>query len=1081
MDKFSKTVFLFVFVCVLLPATLCGQSIVIDYLRFEAIDETHASVSLGHSDSISGDVVIPDTVNIGGNLYSVSTIGCNTRYDDYTSIKTVYIPKTITDIEPTAFSFTNPEQFIVDPENENYQSIDGILYSKDGKTLCSFPRSYNNAFITIPQGVENVQSFAFYRTSVNYVKFPESMKNVGYHAFSHNDWLQIVDFSNSIDSIQAFAFEACAHLNILIMRGENLLDNHHFLDDYLLNKLTLFVPQETSATWQENSYWGKCKQIKELDGDSISLMDMITFHIIGEKSVSISVTDGYQNLLIGDITIPESVTIEGKQYNITRVEEGGFRECRRLTALILPETLTYIDCLAFYSCENLREFYLPKNADWCWSALYYCDKLERYIVADGNTLYKSVDGAIVFLKSPYRCDYPPMKKDETFEVPDGVEELFMRHNNYIKNLKLSNTLKNYDIVNCPQLEVLDLPSSLEYLGSLIDCPSIKSLIVRKGNPIQPELDRKATDVFDENMYSSCTVYVPKGRSEYYKSALYWEKFQHIEEMDMPDIYIDPSPFKNLTKNQVIMGYYKFDGCYEGPRRENFGGSESGVYKACLRFTDKQMKAFEGNRITHVRFSLYDADIDDLRVWISKSLNGEYDYSQYIDNPVTGWNEVKLDQPFDIGGDTIFIGYEFSLSSPKYPIAVCYEEPETGLFYFSVPQGEEGKNSWQDYGIQTRMLCLQTIIEGDCLPTNDVSPVYLNPEQYYYKDDAGYFLAWWKMRSWGRSYYPESYSLSYFIDDRMVDSVVDVNVLPLWLPLPELERGKHTITVAVESINGMKPVYTADDTISMPFYIYKEDMGRQKHLCEFYNATWCPFSSLSHYMIQETIRERGDIALVNIHWDDGLSCDAADAYSQDLEVIPASIYDRVGGLYYAVNEPSFATVNISASFNQESGKLDITVSGECNEDYQMIAEDPKLTVLLTEDDVMMPQCSYEDGRYIFNFKHQGVLRTNVSAIWGDELSWSDNLYEKNYSISIDNAWNADKMKIVAFIGTSEMIVNCNDMSLEGLVPMNVNDISTDSQDNDGIYTIGGVKISDDTILEQLPGGLIINNGKIIFNK
>ena len=126
-------------------------------------------------------------------------------------------------------------------------------------------------------------------------------------------------------------------------------------------------------------------------------------------------------------------------------------------------------------------------------------------------------------------------------------------------------------------------------------------------------------------------------------------------------------------------------------------------------------------------------------------------------------------------------------------------------------------------------------------------------------------------------------------------------------------------------------------------------------------------------------------------------------------------------------------------------------------------------------------SNEDGRYIFNYKHQGVLRSNISAIWGDELNWSDNKYEMNYSIKIDNTWNADKMKIVAFIGTSDIIVNCNDMSLEGIVPVNVIDLSTDIRDYDEIYTVGGLKISDFTTPEQLPRGLFISNGKIIFRK
>lgn len=54
----------------------------------------------------------------------------------------------------------NLESIMVDPNNDKYKSIDGILYSKDGKYLINCPRGYNGK-VTIVSGTEKVTQGAF--------------------------------------------------------------------------------------------------------------------------------------------------------------------------------------------------------------------------------------------------------------------------------------------------------------------------------------------------------------------------------------------------------------------------------------------------------------------------------------------------------------------------------------------------------------------------------------------------------------------------------------------------------------------------------------------------------------------------------------------------------------------------------------------------------------------------------------------------------------------------------------------------------------------------------------------------------
>ena len=53
------------------------------------------------------------------------------------------------------------EQFIVDESNQNYKSIDGVLFTKDGKTLHQYPHGNHREVYDVPIGTEIIESEAF--------------------------------------------------------------------------------------------------------------------------------------------------------------------------------------------------------------------------------------------------------------------------------------------------------------------------------------------------------------------------------------------------------------------------------------------------------------------------------------------------------------------------------------------------------------------------------------------------------------------------------------------------------------------------------------------------------------------------------------------------------------------------------------------------------------------------------------------------------------------------------------------------------------------------------------------------------
>ena len=65
----------------------------------------------------------------------------------------------------------------------------------------------------------------------------------------------------------------------------------------------------------------------------------------------------------GVINIPEQVTFEGITYNVATIEKEAFKDCKDLTEISIPRTITKIGGHAFKGCENLRT--VNYNANNC--------------------------------------------------------------------------------------------------------------------------------------------------------------------------------------------------------------------------------------------------------------------------------------------------------------------------------------------------------------------------------------------------------------------------------------------------------------------------------------------------------------------------------------------------------------------------------------------------------------------------------------------------------------------------------------------------------------------------------------------
>lgn len=193
--------------------------------------------------------------------------------DDLTQIKTlkhVVIPKTVKKIASGIFRKSiNMPEIKIDPENPYFCTVDGLLYSKDKTVLIAVPYNEHKK-IVIPEEVEIIRDFVFEGfKNLEEILLPESLKEIGHRAFEGCTSLKKVIFPKSLKSIDFRAFDDCSNLQVIEVMAEkppkiaNPSSVNWKFFGYAVN-VTLYVPEESLATYQKAIGWMNIKNIEVL-------------------------------------------------------------------------------------------------------------------------------------------------------------------------------------------------------------------------------------------------------------------------------------------------------------------------------------------------------------------------------------------------------------------------------------------------------------------------------------------------------------------------------------------------------------------------------------------------------------------------------------------------------------------------------------------------------------------------------------------------------------------------------------------------------------------------------------------------
>ena len=156
---------------------------------------------------------IPDTV----------TTICEEAIEVNNTLEKIVIPASVSSIEEGSIFWNYALTVIdVDANNNSYKSVDGVLFTKDGKKLICYPIASDRTEYTVPQGTERICKYAMSSaTNLKEIHTNEGLLEIGDTGLYFCDNLNKLGLPKSLTSIEAKALALCNSLTEVRYAGTN--------------------------------------------------------------------------------------------------------------------------------------------------------------------------------------------------------------------------------------------------------------------------------------------------------------------------------------------------------------------------------------------------------------------------------------------------------------------------------------------------------------------------------------------------------------------------------------------------------------------------------------------------------------------------------------------------------------------------------------------------------------------------------------------------------------------------------------------------------------------------------------------
>ena len=284
-----------------------------------------------------------------------------------------------------------------------------------------------------------------------------------------------------------------------------------------------------------------------LEGDNVEVTHPYRPEMPTEGTSTTAIQDLYDDYAeLTELTIPSTISYEGKVYNVIRIGYaafdqcnltyvdipssiktigvGAFSNCSSLTSITLKEGLEHIEGNAFADCRLLETITFPNSlktvGSYAFSFTAWYNNQPNGGVYAGNVFYK------------YKGDIP---ENTSFVIKEGTVSIspdaFIKENRRIDYGLVAVAIPNsveiigeYAFSQCRALRSVNIPSRVTTIESYAFsyCKSLTSVTSEMVEPLS-----LPSDVFFNASVANATLYVPAESVEAYKNADQWKDFGQV--------------------------------------------------------------------------------------------------------------------------------------------------------------------------------------------------------------------------------------------------------------------------------------------------------------------------------------------------------------------------------------------------------------------------------------------------------------------------------------------------------------------------------------------------------------------------
>ena len=200
--------------------------------------------------------------------------------------------------------------------------------------------------------------------------------------------------------------------------------------------------------------------------------------IDNQTAVAVTYEDSYNDpddeVYSGAVTIPSSVTYNGRTYSVKAIGDEAFKNCPTLTSITIPSSVTSIGYRAFYYCSGLATITIPNSVTSIGgqafsSTAWYQNKSDGLVYA-GKVAYR------------YKGTMPSNTSITLTSGTKGIAGEAFWNCSGLKSITIPNTVTNIGdqaFYGCTSLTDPTIPSSVVSIGARAfqGCTSLVEMVI----------------------------------------------------------------------------------------------------------------------------------------------------------------------------------------------------------------------------------------------------------------------------------------------------------------------------------------------------------------------------------------------------------------------------------------------------------------------------------------------------------------------------------------------------------------------------------------------------------------------------